>query len=99
MKVSPTTPTTKPQHDGKDLLVFDDVQRLTTLNKQTLYRYARTGKMPAPIKLGAQFFWYESDILTWVKNPTIKNKIALAQYMSAFRPASNDEHYSEGSNV
>jgi predicted DNA-binding transcriptional regulator AlpA len=92
-------PSTKPQHDGKDLLFYADLERLTALNKHTLYRYSRMGKMPAPIKFGNQLAWYESDILTWVKNPTIKNKIALAQYMSAFRPASNDEHYSEGGNV
>jgi predicted DNA-binding transcriptional regulator AlpA len=92
-------PSTKPQHDGKDLLFYADLERLTALNKHTLYRYSRMGKMPAPIKFGSQLAWYECDILAWIKIPSINKKIAWAKCSLIIRPASNDEHYSEGGNV
>lgn len=50
------------------LLKIDDVLRLSTLSRATLYRLIKEGKFPAPIKFKSASRWKESDVNEWINN-------------------------------
>ena len=60
----------KPVHDP--LLGINEVMRLTSLSKGSLYRMMRAGCFPEAIALtpgGTRVAWRESEVLRWVAAP------------------------------
>ena len=52
------------------LLRINDVVDKTGLNKRTIYRWIKQGKLPAQFTLGGSrsVAWRENHIDTWIKN-------------------------------
>lgn len=48
------------------LLRIEDVERITTLSKQTVYRLMGQGGFPQPRKIGAISAWVSSEIQAWI---------------------------------
>ena len=48
-----------------------DVERLTRLSKATIYRLAKSGEFPTPIRLGVRAVaWRASDVEAWLASRT-----------------------------
>jgi prophage regulatory protein len=58
------------QQDSVERLIFlDEVQRRVPLHRVTLWRLARDGQFPAPVKVGARrIAWRENEVETWIKS-------------------------------
>jgi prophage regulatory protein len=56
-----------PLLDGQDrLLRMQEVTKLVSISRATIYRYLNEGSFPAPIRIGARrVAWRASDINTW----------------------------------
>ncbi|WP_435656890.1 helix-turn-helix transcriptional regulator [Brucella pituitosa] len=51
------------------LLDVNDVKRLTTLGKTTIYQYVKDDKFPKPLRLGAnKIRWREDEIVEWLES-------------------------------
>jgi prophage regulatory protein len=58
---------TAPLLDGNDrLLRMQEVTKLVSISRATIYRYLNAGSFPAPIRIGARrVAWRASDINGW----------------------------------
>ena len=57
-----TTPTTTPS-----LLLRDsDVAQLLGIGKSTVWREAKEGRLPSPIKIGGTTRWVRAQIIAWI---------------------------------
>lgn len=51
------------------ILKIKEVRSLTKLSKASVYRLAKLGEFPAPIKLGERSSgWLESEIMDWINS-------------------------------
>ncbi len=51
------------------LLDVNDVKRLTTLGKTTIYQYVKDDRFPKPVRLGAnKIRWREDEIVEWLES-------------------------------
>lgn len=51
------------------LLDVNDVKRLTSLGKTTIYQYVKDNKFPKPLRLGAnKIRWREDEIAEWLRS-------------------------------
>jgi len=52
-------------------MTIDDVERLTTLKKSTIYRMQKDGDFPVARRLGAKMVrWKRSEIQAWLDRRT-----------------------------
>lgn len=52
-----------------ELLTCDQVQEIVPLTTSTIYRLMRSGKFPAPIKIGGRNVrWLRSEVLDYLKS-------------------------------
>lgn len=55
----------------QELMTIDDVERLTTLKKSTIYRMQKDGDFPVARRLGAKMVrWKRSEIQAWLDRRT-----------------------------
>lgn len=57
--------------NGKNMRILrmSEVEKITSLNKRTIYRYLQNNTFPRPVRMGPRLSgWLESDILAWVAN-------------------------------
>jgi prophage regulatory protein len=48
-------------------LKIEEVMKVTSLSKATIYRFVREGNFPRPLKLGRRSSsWAESEITEWI---------------------------------
>ncbi|WP_421516496.1 helix-turn-helix transcriptional regulator [Brucella pseudogrignonensis] len=51
------------------LLDVNDVKRLTTLGKTTIYQYVKDNKFPKPLRLGAnKIRWRQDEVVEWLES-------------------------------
>lgn len=51
------------------LMTAKDVVNATKLSRVSIYRAAKEGRFPCPVKIGTrQIRWRSSDVQAWVKN-------------------------------
>lgn len=50
-----------------ELLTVEQLAALLAIGKRTLWRYARSGRAPAPIKIGAVVRWRRAEVMTWIE--------------------------------
>lgn len=61
--------TQKPVTPRDRLLRLPEVEHLTGLKKSALYRMAKEGKFPAPLRLTAKASaWNEAAVLQWIQD-------------------------------
>lgn len=56
------------------LLLTADVEKLTTLTRQTIHKYIIEKSFPKPSKIGNKNAWYESDVIKWIDKQMGKGK-------------------------
>ncbi len=66
-----------PQHE---LLDVKQTAEMTNVSRRTVARLAKSGRMPAPLKLGALTRWRRSDLAAWI-----------AAGCPAVKPTTNDD--------
>lgn len=60
--------TTATVSDASKLLDVKGVAELLNCSKRHVYRLADSGRMPAPVKLGALVRWNKASIDEWIAN-------------------------------
>jgi prophage regulatory protein len=57
------------------LIRLNDVIKITSLSRSTIYRHIKTGSFPKPVKVGdATIRWRENDVVEWVRSLTYDSK-------------------------
>lgn len=49
------------------LIKLSVVMAMTSLGRESIYRYSREGRFPAPIKVGRNTRWYEHAVKEWIE--------------------------------
>ncbi len=52
------------------LLTANEVGRMLSLSKRTIFRHNSSGKIPAPVRIGSSVRWIESEIHAWIRANT-----------------------------
>ena len=56
------------EQEDTRIIKVDEVQKLTSLSRSTIWRLENTGKFPKKVRLSQKSIgWLESDIQTWIK--------------------------------
>jgi len=50
-----------------ELLTIEQLVSLLSIGERTLWRYARSGRAPAPIKIGALVRWRRAEVMAWIE--------------------------------
>lgn len=57
------------------ILRLPEVKTITGFGRSSIYRLAKAGKFPKPIKLGERASgWHESEILRWIEERTTASR-------------------------
>jgi prophage regulatory protein len=60
----------KPLVNKDDLLLrYEDIEKILTVSRSTIFRMIRNGEFPAPIRIsGGTSRWRMSDVKAWVRS-------------------------------
>jgi prophage regulatory protein len=68
----------KPLVNKDDLLLrYEDIEKILTVSRSTIFRMIRNGEFPAPIRIsGGTSRWRMADVKAWVRSckPSKKGK-------------------------
>ncbi len=53
-------------------LNIQDVEKFTGVNRMTIWRWYKAGKLPAPHYINQKRYWYETELLQW-ENEAVSN--------------------------
>lgn len=59
-------PATATREPSERLLKIADILDIVPISRVTVWEWTRTGKFPAPIKLGRRNYWRQSEVFEWL---------------------------------
>ncbi|NMC21743.1 MAG: helix-turn-helix domain-containing protein [Thermogutta sp.] len=64
-----------------ELMPVDDVARLLSVSRRTVWRMRDSGHLPAPVRLGGAIRWRRGDIENWIASgcPPVRTAKAKAE--------------------